>query len=122
MTAKKEKTHFSPEVLAQYDLLITSLNGVERKGAAMPYTSINGHMFSFIAADGLLGLRLPEDDREEFIKLYKTKLCEAHGTVLKEYVVVPEKLFYNTKGLIPWLKASYTYVNGLKPKVQKKKK
>jgi len=122
MAVKKEKSNFSPELLASYDKLISSVKGLERKGAAMPYTSVNGHMFSFIAADGSLGLRLPEAERTGFIKKYKTHLCEAHGTVLKEYVVVPDKLFNSAKELTPWFITSHTYVRSLKPKPPKKTK
>ncbi|HEV8082609.1 MAG TPA: hypothetical protein VGP55_05375 [Chitinophagaceae bacterium] len=82
-----------------YDKLIKTSNGIEQKGASLPYASINGHMFSFLDKAGSLGLRLPEDARKDFLKKYDTTSCEAHGTVLKEYVLVPEKLFENTKEL-----------------------
>ena len=62
---------------------------VERKGAANPYTSLNGHMFTFMNPEGKLALRLPDEDREKFLKEHHRKLFEAHGTVLKEYVTVP---------------------------------
>lgn len=39
-----------------------------------------------------MALRLPDDEREAFLKKYKTSLCERHGTVMKEYVVVPDAL------------------------------
>jgi hypothetical protein len=69
-----------------YELLIATLPGVELKGATMPYTSLNGHMFSFQTADGKLALRLSAEDREAFLAKYKTRLMEQHGAVLKEYV------------------------------------
>ena len=112
--AKKEI--FDPKILSQYDALVKNIKGLERKGATMPYTSLNGHMFSFLDKEGRLGLRLPEIEREEFITKYKSKLCEAHGAVLKEYVLVPDKLFRDTKELAPYFKLSYKYVSGLKPK------
>jgi hypothetical protein len=34
-------------------------------------------------------MRLPENEREKFLKKYKTKLFEAYGVVMKEYVAVP---------------------------------
>ena len=89
--AAKKVSNISDDKLVSYDNIIKSIKGVDRKGASMPYTSLNGHMFSFLGRDGLLALRLPADSREAFIKKYKTKLCEVHGTVLKEYVVVPKK-------------------------------
>jgi hypothetical protein len=112
--AKKEIVDAS--LLALYDALIKTVKSVERKGASMPYTSVNGHMFSFLDKEGRLGLRLSEEDRKEFLNKFKTKLCEQHGTVLKEYVLVPDKLFKNTKELSAYFKSSLKYVSSLKPK------
>ena len=63
----------------------------------MPYTCLNGHMFSFLDKDGNPGLRLPVVERDQFIQKYKTRLCEAHETILKEYVLVPDGLFQNIR-------------------------
>ena len=78
---------------ALYKKLVDT-NPNRNEGATMPYTSLNGHMFSFLDTNGTLEVRLPEDVRDELIAKYKTTLCEAYGTVLKkEYVLVPEGLF-----------------------------
>lgn len=82
----------------------------------MPYTSLNGNMFSFLSATGSLALRLPPAVREEFIKKYQTKLYEAHGTVLKEYAVVPDKLLANTAELQQYFDSSFQYAKTLEPK------
>jgi hypothetical protein len=119
---KKEMSSHPKELLELYDKLIETNPKVERKGSAMPYTSLNGHMFSFIAKDGSFGLRLPEKARESFLKKYKTKLCEAYGVVLKEYVLVPDKLFKNPKELKPYFDLSFEYINSLKPRQAKKSK
>ena len=108
--------------LALYEKLVASNPRVERKGAVMPYTSVNGHMFSFLTSTGKLALRLPEEARAEFLKKYKTKLCEQHGTVLKEYVEVPDALLKRTPELQKYFDLSYNYVAGLKPKPTTKKK
>ncbi len=79
-----------------YDKLIESVSGIERKGKTMPYTSVNGHMFSFLDKNGEMGLRLPQPERDEFIKKYDTKLSVQHDKVMKEYVVVPYGLLSNT--------------------------
>jgi len=70
---------------------------------------------------GGLAIRLPEAEREKFIKKHKTKLFEAYGAVMKEYVAVPEALLKNTKALQPYLRLSYEYAKTLKPKPTKKK-
>ncbi len=95
---------------------------VERKGAAMPYTSLNGHMFSFLTNTGKLALRLPDDERGAFLKKYKTRLCEQHGTVLKEYVEVPDALLKKTRELKKYFDVSSAYVASLKPKATTRKK
>ncbi len=117
--AKKEVYPHSDK-LAAYSKLISCFPELERKGAAMPYTAVNGNMFSFLDKDGMLGLRLPEKERNEFLKKHKTILCEAHGTVLKEYVLVPDKLFLNTEKIENYFRMSYDYVMALKPKPSKK--
>ena len=108
--------------LALYEKLVATHPAVERKGAAMPYTSLNGHMFSFLTNTGKLALRLPTEERNAFLKKYKTTLCEQHGTVLEEYVEVPDTLLKKTKELKKYFDLSYAYVGSLKPKATKRKK
>jgi TfoX/Sxy family transcriptional regulator of competence genes len=105
-----------------YDKLLATHPKVERKGAAMGYTSLNGHMFTLLGPSGTLALRLPEEEREKFLKKYKTTLHEAYGAVMKEYVSVPDAFFKNTKELQKYLAMSYDYVATLKPKPTKKKR
>jgi hypothetical protein len=105
-----------------YEKLVATIPGVERKGAAMPYTSLNGHMFSFLTGAGKLALRLPSEARAAFLKKYKTTLCEQHGVVLEEYVVVPDALLTRTRELKKFFDLSHTYVASLKPKPTKRKK
>ena len=88
----------------------------------MGYTSLNGHMFTLLGPSGVLALRLPAEEREKFLKKYKTKLYEAYGAVMKEYVAVPDSLFQNTKELQKYLAMSYDYIGTLKPKATKKKR
>jgi hypothetical protein len=109
------------DVLESYEELVSTNPSVERKGAAMPYTSLNGHMFSFLTKAGTLALRLPADERDAFLKKYKTRLCEQHGSVLEEYVEVPHALLKKTPELKKYFDLSYAYVASLKPKPSKKK-
>ena len=53
-----------------YEKLVATNPKVERKGATVPYTSLNGHMFSYLSKEGKLALRLPPPEREEFLKKY----------------------------------------------------
>jgi hypothetical protein len=108
--------------VALYERLIATNPRVERKGATMPYTSLNGNMFSFLMKTGRVGLRLPEAEREAFIKKYKTKLVEQYGIVQREYVEVPDGLLAKTPELKKYFDASYEYVSSLKPKPTTKPK
>ena len=110
------------KALQHYEALIATAQNVERKGATMAYTSVNGHMFSFLTKDGRLALRLPKQERDGFLEKYKSKLCEQNGAVLKEYVEVPPTLLARTKELKAFFAASLAYVSALKPKPTKKKK
>ena len=108
--------------LELYEKLVAAHPKVERKGAAMPYTSVNGHMFSFLTKEGKLALRLPTEELDVFLKKYKTKLCEQHGVVMKEYALVPDALLKKTPELKKCFELSYAYVASLKPKATTKKK
>jgi hypothetical protein len=104
------------ECVALYDALLATNPAIERKGATMPYTSVNGNMFSLLTPDGTLALRLPEADREAFLKRYQTGLCVQHGAVMKEYVSVPPDPLWDTRTLAKYLDISYRYACSLKPK------
>ncbi|HJZ82480.1 MAG TPA: hypothetical protein VKD91_19105 [Pyrinomonadaceae bacterium] len=120
--ATKKKSRISEDKIAQYERLVATIPEVERKGADNPYTSLNGNMFSLLQSpDGRLALRLAEKDREAFLKKHKTKLFEAYGVVMKEYVAVPDSLLPKTKELQKYFAMSYEYAQTLKPKPTKKK-
>ena len=107
--------------LRLYEAAIALLPEVERKGAANPYTAVNGNMFSLFRPPGELALRLPADERERFLKAFNTVLFEAYGAVMKEYVTVPDSLLRDTKTLQRYFQLSYDYIKTLKPKPTKKK-
>ena len=106
---------------ALYDKLIATIPEIDRKGEANPYTSLNGNMFTLLH-QSKLAIRLPEAQREAFQKKYNTTLFEAYGTVMKEYVAVPDSLLEKTNELKRYLAQSYAYAKTLKPKPTTKKK
>jgi hypothetical protein len=59
----KKKCGIPAEKQALYDKLLASNPKIELKGAANPYTSRNGHMFTYLDPSGTLALRLPEKER-----------------------------------------------------------
>lgn len=110
-----------PEKLELYDRLVATIPGVERKGASMPYTAVNGNMFSFLTKEGTLALRLPVAERRAFLEEHNTSLVEQHGAVMKEYVAVPDGLLEDTDHLKPYFSSSLAYTTALKPKASRKK-
>ncbi|HEX3101167.1 MAG TPA: hypothetical protein VHQ01_05225 [Pyrinomonadaceae bacterium] len=118
----KPAPHAPPEKVALYEKLVATNPAVERKGAANPYTSLNGNMFSQLLPSGRLSLRLPEGEREAFLKKYDTKLVEQYGVVMKEYVEVPDSLLENTAEIKKYFDISYNYAASLKPKPTKRAK
>ncbi len=117
----KAKNEIPEDKLELYEKLVGTNPEVERKGAKVPYTSRNGHMFSFLTQTGTLALRLPKEERDAFLEKFKTKLCEQYGTVMKEYVEVPDALLKKTKELKKYFEISYNYIGTLKPKPTRKK-
>jgi TfoX/Sxy family transcriptional regulator of competence genes len=113
MVAAKELTY--ADKLAIYQKLVAGAD-IERKGDTMPYTSLNGNMFSLLGKDGSLGFRLSKEDREEFLDKFKSRLMEQYGAVMKEYVLIPDKVLMSPKELKKYFELSYAYAETLKPK------
>lgn len=99
-----------------YDRLIATNPEIERKGVTNPYTSVNGHMFTHLSKTGTLGIRLPKEERDEFLDKFNTTLYESYGAIMREYVTVPDDLLEKTEVLKAYLDLSYAYTKSLKPK------
>ena len=121
MAVKKELGSYENK-LAIYEKVVATNPSIERKGDTMPYTSLNGNMFSLLGKDGSLGFRLSKEDRKEFLDKYKSGLMEQYGAVMKEYVLVPDTLLNSPKELKKYFELSYAYAKTLKPKPASKTK
>ena len=117
-TAKKS---VAADKVALYDRLIATIPQLERKGAAIPCTALNGNMFTLLHQSRTLAVRLPAAERERFLKKYKTSRFEAYGAGMKEYVTVPDSLWKNMRDLEKYLAQSYEYAKTLKSKPARKK-
>lgn len=104
-----------------YSLVVARTDNVDLKGATMPYTSLNGHMTSFLDKTGSVGLRLAPDDRNRFIDQYQTEIAEQYGSKMKDFVVVPERLLGNIGVAGDWFDKSVAWVATLDPKSTKRK-
>lgn len=105
-----------------YTQLIETHSSIDLKGKTTPYTSLNGHMFSFLSKEGTVGLRLSPDDLADVIKTYGAEIMRQHGRIMKEYIEVPHSLLKEIKTLSTLLNKSHDYVSQLKPKPTKSKK
>jgi hypothetical protein len=114
--AVAKKSKIPAAKLELYEKLIATMPEIQRKGDVHPYTSMNGHMFTYLDQSGTLGMRLPEKDVAAFLKKYKTGLFESYGVIKKDHVSVPDSLLKDTKELKKYLQISCDYVKTLKPK------
>ncbi len=118
-----KKTYTGPaERLEAYEAAVATQPEVPRKGAANPYTSLNGHMFSFLDAEGAMCLRLSPDEREQFLRDYDSQLAVQYGRTMKEYVVVPAEMLTDTSAIAPWFARSLAWIGTLKAKPTTAKK
>ena len=108
------------EKLKFYDKLIATNSKFERKGKTMPYTSANGYMFTLFNKDAEIGIRLSKTSCKKFMEEHQATRFKSHGHFMKDYVLVPEKLYDNMEFLAAYLEESYQYVMSLKPKKGKK--
>lgn len=102
--------------LELYEDLVASVEGVERKGAANPYTSRNGYMTSFIDKEGEVSIRLDEEDRADFLEKYDSRISVQYGSQMKEFVVVPDDLLERQDEVRDWFARSWNWVGTLEPK------
>jgi len=112
----KAETVTDPKVLASFDAMITGVPGVERKGAAMPYLSVNGNMYAMISKANVIGLRFGKDDLAAFMAAGGELFEGTPGFINKEYGGVPAAMLGDIKALKRWFKLSHAYAGTLKPK------
>ncbi len=109
------------EALELYAAAVTaSHSGAVVKGAKNPYTSRNGHMFSFLDIDGAMALRLPDDLRSAFLATYDSGPVRQYGSVMQGYVSVPDGLLRATAELAAWFTNSHDWIGTLEPKPTRK--
>lgn len=97
-----------------------STSGVPVKGAKNPYTSLNGHMFSFLDADGAMALRMSDELRESFEAAFETGPVIQYGSVMRGYASIPDNLLHDTGTLAEWVDKAHAWIGTLDPKPTKK--
>lgn len=105
-----------PEALEAYRSVVErSASGAAVKGAKNPYTSRNGHMSSFLTADGTMALRLPDELTEEFRSTHDSGDVIRYGATMRGYSSVPPGLLAETGALAEWFDRSWEWIGTLPP-------
>lgn len=120
MAAKKST--IPQDKLDLYNKVIELHPHIDRKGKNNPYTSLNGHMFSFLDKEGKMGLRFSKEYLVDFNNKYGGGPNIQYGSVMNGYAIIPNDLLENTEKLLEYLEISYQFAGSLKPKPSKKKK
>lgn len=104
--------------LARYGAVVEAAGEVV-KGAKNPYTSLNGHMYSFLDHEGIMAIRLPDDLAEVFLDSYESGPVIQYGRVMRGYVSVPDDLLSDTGECTGWFDKSRVWIGTLAPKPTK---
>lgn len=92
----------------------------EVKGAKNPYTSRNGHMFSFLDGEGMMALRLSNELETEFRSQYESGPAIQYGSTMRGYSSVPTELLADSKVAGEWYDRAWDWIGTLKPNPTKK--
>ena len=95
--------------------------GEPRKMFGYDAVFLGGNMVAGLHEAGLV-LRLPEEDRKKLVAEGGEPFMPMPGRAMREYVVAPEKLAKDKRGLVRWLKRSLDYVGTMPPKEKKPRK
>jgi TfoX/Sxy family transcriptional regulator of competence genes len=108
------------EAVAAFEAATSGLSGAEpRKMFGYSCAFVNGNMFAGLHEAGMV-LRLPEEQRTEFLQLKGAAQFEPMpGRVMREYVVVPKILLNAPEKLRAWMEKSLAYVSSLPAKPKK---
>lgn len=108
------------DALGRYLTLVEASGNGEVKGAKNPYTSRNGHMFSFLDPEGGMALHLSDELEAEFRERYDSGPVEQYGRTMRGYSSVPADLLADTDALREWYDRAWEWIGTLKPKPTRK--
>ncbi len=108
-------------VVEIYENLVAGFEDIKVKGKKTRYTALNGNMFSFVAGDGVLCIRLSEARKKEFNGEHGQGDVIQYGAVMRGYVAVSYKLLGDAVALKALFAEAVEHVLGLKPKPTKRK-
>lgn len=85
----------------------------ERKGKTVPYTSANGHMFSFLNKAGEIGIRFSKDVQEKYIEDFNSTIFKSYNAIMRGYVLIPDNMLEDLDNVARYLDESFDYVMSL---------
>ena len=108
------------KAVTAFEAATSNLPGAEpRKMFGYSCVFAKGNMFAGLHEEGMV-LRLPDEQRAEFLRLKGSKQFEPMpGRVMREYVVVPKVLLNELDQLREWVEKSLAYVSSLPAKAKK---
>ncbi len=108
------------DAVEAFEKATSVLRGAEpRKMFGYSCVFAKGNMFAGLHEAGMV-LRLPEEQRAEFLRLKGAEEFEpTPGRVMREYVVVPKSLLNAPEQLRAWVEKSLAYVFSLPAKPKK---
>jgi len=109
------------KALKIYEELINNHPEVKRKGKRLPYTSMNGNMFSVISKEGHIGLRFSEESVERYIDLYGFTKYVKNDKVMEDYVTISDE-FLDNELLVDLFNECVEYAKSLQAKPKTKNK
>ena len=105
-----------------YEKVVATQPEFKIKGKASAYTSLNGHMFSFITKEGGLAIRLGKVEQEAFMKKHRSGPVIQYNSIMHGYVHVPDSLLKRTSAAAKLFQESIDYILSLEPKATTKPK
>lgn len=109
-----------PEALRHVQALVDLSGNGEVKGNKNPYTSRNGHMFSFLDPDGGMALRMSPEMEAEFREAFDSGDVIQYNAKMHGYSSVPVSLLADTDALRHWYDRAREWIGTLQPKPTKK--
>jgi len=111
-----------PELIELLDKMLISFDCQRRMMFGYPVYFVNNNMFTGTHQNNVF-LRLSESNRKEILSENNeaSPFEPVKGRIMKEYVVLPDSILKDSRGLRKWLNRSYDYLSSLPVKELKSK-
>ena len=107
-----------PESVAFYEALLATIPAIERKGATMPYTSVNGNMFSGLFGSAV-GVKVSDADRAELEQVDGTGPYGPAERPMSGWTTLPDAWRRHPDQVTEWMGRADAHVSTLPPKKPK---